>query len=277
LAQNASAPGALRVASSRCPDTISPPLPPSEDRRRAARDLVTRAQAAAVIDDNATALALYQRAESLDASNPTTAYALGRAYEAAHDARAVAEYCRFLGLVPASPDGDDVRRRVAALSDELLPRRTATAAGALSLRRPLPAPGSALAYGLLLPGSGQFYTRRPLAGLFFTSATAGALYYAFQRQTRSTQVTKTALDPFGNPYEYQELSVTNTTPHRTTGLLAALGISVTGAVEAYVHARHANDVSRRADRGTRVSIDPGMSVAGRDAVGVRVRLGVLGH
>lgn len=240
------------------------PATPTDAQRRAARDLVARAQEAAIVSDDATARDLYQRAARLDPTDATIAYALARSYEGARDARAVTEYCRFLALSPNAPEAPDVRRRVSALSFELAPRITAPARVA-----PPPAPpsaGSALALGILIPGGGQYYTHRPVAGLFVTALTAGAAYYALQSRTVNTTVTRTATDPFGNPYQYQQVVTTTERPNAAAGLGAAAGIWFIAALEAYGHAHGA---SRAAHAANRVAIVPTERGAG---IGVRLPL-----
>ncbi len=118
---------AVRVALKRTPllAVILPACPsgrtlgavPSGEQRRQARDLVSRADQAAILGDTASALASLRRARSLDPADADVAYRLARIYEtgAAPDS-AVREYCRFLALSPASPDAADARERVSVLA-----------------------------------------------------------------------------------------------------------------------------------------------------------------
>jgi hypothetical protein len=258
-------------AGANLPRDLCPAIPkattPSEEQRRSARDLVRRAQEAAIVEDNATARELYQRAAALDATDASVAYALGREYETIHDSRAITEYCRFLSLRPTAPEAEDVGRRVASLSYELSPR-TAVA----GIRRPRLAPGGAFAYGLLFPGSGQYYTHRPVAGLLVTTATAGALYYAFRKEKRASQVTRIGVDPFGNSYEYQDVVTNRETPHVKTGLLAAVGVSLIAAIEASVYARRVNDAEKQSgQRVEKPRAELGMTAL-RVGTGVGVRI-----
>lgn len=216
-----------------CPPSTRPAAPPPA-QQRAARELATRAQEAAIIADNTTARSLYERAARLDPTDASVAYALGRAYESARDARAIASYCRFLVLTPAAPEAADVRRRIASLAFELGPRVPVAAAA----RRPaLPSPGAALTLGVLFPGLGQFYTHRPVGGLLVAAAAGGALFYAAQSRTVHTTVTRTGTDPFGNRYQYQEVLSRTARPNASTGVAAAVAVSMIGAIEAYAHAR----------------------------------------
>lgn len=246
------------TAAPSCP-TVAKPAVPTESQRRAARDLVARAQEAAIVSDDATARDLYQRAARLDPTDATIAYALARSYEGARDLRAVAEYCRFLALSPGAPEVPDVRRRIAALSFELGPR-PATATARVAPPPSPPSAGSALALGILIPGGGQYYTHRPVAGLFVTALTAGALYYALQSRTVNTTVTRTAKDPFGNPYQYQAVVTSTERPNATAGIGAAAGISLLAALEAYGHAHGASRVTRGTSRVAIVPTADGMGL-----------------
>lgn len=214
------------------------PVRPAETQRRAARDLAARAQEAAIVDDNATARTLYERAEKLDPSDATTAYALARSYQTAGDPRALTEYCRFLALAPADPEAADVRQRVASLAAEIA-ARNAAAAASVRTSGPAQSAGTAFTLGLLFPGLGQYYTHRPGAGVLFTTVAAGALLYATQSRTVTTQTTQTGIDPNGKSYQYQAVLSHNEHPNAAAGIAAAATISLIGAIEAYVHARGA--------------------------------------
>lgn len=214
----------------RCP-SIAPAAPVSPARRRAARALAARAQAAAITADDTTARALYRRAVALDPGDPSTLYALARADEAARDPRAIGEYCRFLALAPDAAEAADARQRIASLA-LAFPLPTALP--------PPPAPpsaGSALALGILFPGGGQYATHRVPQGLLATVATTGALVYAFQTRTTTTSVTRTAIDPNGKPYQYQDITTHTTRPNLSVGVGTAAGLWLISAVEAYTHAR----------------------------------------
>lgn len=222
------------TAPAACPRT-APPHAPTADQRRAARDLAARAQEAAIVSNDSTARDLYERAARLDPTDPAIAYALARSYESARDARAIGEYCRFLALQPAAPEAADVRRRVAALTFELTPHSANRPAAPPSP----PAPGAALAYGIVFPGGGQYYTHRPALGLLVTAATAGALYYGFQQHT--TTVMLTATDPNGKVYQYPAPRTERS--NLAAGVGAAAAISFLAAIEASSHARAAQRVA----------------------------------
>lgn len=218
------------------------PLPPPPDSiRRAAHEIAGRAQAASIVGDNATAAELYRQAAKLDPTEPDIAYALGREYEAAHDPRAMAEYCRFLVLNPGAAEVPDVRQRIAALSLALPPDTTIVRIPVTAPAH-LPAPGAALGAGLVIPGLGQFTTHRPLAGFLVMAATGAATLYGLKTERTTSQVTNTGIDPFGNSYQYQTTVTRNDRPHAAVGIGAAAAIMVGAAIEAFTHARGARSL-----------------------------------
>lgn len=137
--------------------------------------------------------------------------------------QAVADYQRYLELEPAATDREAVVRRI------------------VSLRRQAMNPGSAFTRGLLLPGLGQHYTRRPLLGFLVLGAAGGAVAYGFvPKDVDVVEIrTGTFIDPFGTEreYEYEHTYIDRQYPNRTAGIAAAAAISVLAAFEAYSHAR----------------------------------------
>lgn len=250
---------AAQGVATQCAST-SAPAPPSAANRRAARELATRARETAITSELSAARGLYEQAATLDPTDPETAYALGRIYEQARDPRAIAQYCRFLALSPNATEAGDVRRRVGALAFELTPRTAA----APSPPSP-PSPGNAITLGILFPGGGQYYTRRPALGLLITAATAGALFYGLQSRTRSDTTTATATDPFGNPYRYPVVHTVSTRPNLAAGAGAAAGLWLIAALEAFGNAHHV-DVAQHP---TRAAVMP---LGDRLGVGVRFAL-----
>jgi tetratricopeptide (TPR) repeat protein len=83
---------------------------------------------------------------------------------------AIADLRRYLALQPRAPD-----RR--AVEDQLA-----------VLRRQQLSPGSALGWGAIVPGGGQFYTRRPVLGAAVVAVVAGAAVYAAQSEDRDSTV-----------------------------------------------------------------------------------------
>ena len=230
----ASLPARCTTVLARSPATAAPA---SDNDRAAARELAIRAQAASIQGDNAGAIALYQRATLLNPADAGVAYALGREYEVAHDAHAMTAYCHFLTLAPGGADAADVRQRVAALALALPPDTTVVRVAAAASAVQLPSPGAALAQGLIIPGLGQFTTRRPAGGLLVMAATAAAAWYAAQSETVSSTVIRSATDPFGNAYQYPTTVSRTQHPHLVVGATAAAAVMVTSAIEAFTHAR----------------------------------------
>lgn len=217
-----------------------PRTAPTAEQRRAARDLAQRAQQAAILGDRAAAREQLRQAASLDPRDPDLAYQLARANDAAGAAAdAASEYCRYLSLAPDGAEAAEARERVAILT----PAVRATAATAVATRL---SPTRALSLGLVVPGGGQFYTGRPVAGaLAFTAAAAGVAC-ALSQRTKFVAVQESAIDPFGNPYTFTATRPTASRPCLFPGLVLAGAIGVTSAVEAHHHVRRANDERRLA-------------------------------
>lgn len=222
---------------SRCASFVTPQGRISDSARIAARDVASRAQAASIEGDNAQATTLYQQAAQLNPSDPTIAYALGREYEAAHDARGMGEYCRFLALTPRAPEAADVRQRIAEMAFALPPDTTVLRIPvAVPTPSTMPSGGAAFGSGIVIPGLGQFITHQPVGGLLVMAATGAAALYGLQSQTVTQTVTRTATDPFGNPYTYQTTVNSTERPHEAVGLGVAAAVWLTAAIQAAVHA-----------------------------------------
>lgn len=158
----------------------------------------------------------------------------------------------YLRYSPAAPDAAQVRAAVRAL------------------RRPVPAftPEGSLARGLLLPGLGQFHTRRPALGAAVLAGAGAALLAAL----RSEEVTRTgtALDPFGNPYPYSYRDTER--PALGVGMGAAAAITLAAAAEAYLYARRAGAGSRPyLLRGAALRPEPGAAPSGGVRLGLTIR------
>jgi tetratricopeptide (TPR) repeat protein len=216
------------------------PTAPTADQRRAARDLAERAQQAAILGDRASAREQLRQAAALDARDPDLAYQLARANDAAGAAAdAASEYCRFLSLSPNAAEAAEARERVAILAPPL--------------RAPVPvptrlSPSRALSLGLVIPGAGQFYTGRPVAGAVAFSAAAAGVACAMTQRTSFTTSQETATDPFGNPYTYTARHTVNSRPCLGPGLAVTAAVALASAIEARNYARE-----RNADR--RVAVD----------------------
>jgi hypothetical protein len=208
------------------------PAAPTADQRRAARELAGRAQQAAILGDRAAAREQLRQAAALDARDPDLAYQLARANDAAGAAAdAASEYCRFLSLSPNAPEAAEARDRVAVLAP---PTRAAVpVATRLS-------PSRALSLGLVIPGAGQFYTGRPVAGAVAFGAAAAGVACAMMQRTAITTSQETATDPFGNPYTYTASHAVNSRPCLGPGLVVSAAVALAGAVEARNFARELN-------------------------------------
>ena len=238
----------------RCATTATPSaVMISAKAKSKAQQTAGRAQAASIQGDNAAATVLYQKAAALDPSDADVAYALGRGYEATRDARAMREYCRFLTLAPTAAEAGDVRQRIAALS-LALPPDTAVVRIPVTAPDHMPAPGTALAAGLIVPGLGQFTTHRPTSGLLVMVASAAAAAYGFQSQNVTSPVTRTATDPLGHSYQYPSTETHSERPHFAVGVGTAAAISVIAALEAFGHAHSRQETPTSAGTQSRLPL-----------------------
>ena len=244
-ARSATPPGApASTAGPLCPAPRAT-IMPSAEQRRAARDLAERAQQAAILGDRAAAREQLRQAAALDPRDPDLAYQLARANDAAGAAAdAASEYCRFLALSPDGAEAAEARERVAILTP------APSAAGPVAIPAQL-SPTRALSLGLVIPGAGQFYTGRPVAGALAFGAAAAGIACAMSQRTTFTTTQETATDPFGNPYTYTARRAVNSRPCLLPGLAIAGSVALAGAIEAYNHARDVN-----ADRRLAVDLYP---------------------
>ena len=96
---------------------VATAAPPAAAEMSRAEELLHQGYAAEALGDLEAARSLLRRASDLDGTNESAAYDLGRTSETLGDrAAAVAAYCRFLTLAPATAEADEARRRVARLS-----------------------------------------------------------------------------------------------------------------------------------------------------------------
>ena len=100
---------------------------------------------------------------------------------------------------------------------------------------------------LLLPGSGQFYARRPLAGVVSLSAFGGALAFGLLSQSTTIECLGVAS---ADRCEGGVLSSTKERPYLLAGVGAAAAIAALSAMDAARGARRANEqISRVAVAG----------------------------
>lgn len=143
---------------------------------------------------------------------PEAYYNLALAYQADGQAdKSAAAYRKYLQLRPDAADRADVSSRISALSRS---------------------PGTAFALGAIVPGGGQFYTKRPAFGVIAAAAAAGGVVWAL-KQTSITQ-TETFTDPFGHTYT-QDVTFSKR-KNLGTGLAVAGGVWLLSAIEAAIHA-----------------------------------------
>jgi tetratricopeptide (TPR) repeat protein len=114
-----------------------------------------------------------------------------------------------------------------------------------TLRRAQLSPPQALVLGLVMPGGGQMYTRRPVRGALLFGLTAAALGVGAQGQTKTTTVQQTGTDPFGNRYTFTTTRETKEHPYLVPGIAVAGGIAIASAIEAFHYAGRVNTGSER--------------------------------
>jgi Tfp pilus assembly protein PilF len=144
--------------------------------------------------------------------------ALVRALQNHRDA-AADDYERYLRLRPEAGDRALVVARVNTLRSQRL------------------SASQAFGLGVVVPGGGQFYTRRPMRGFLSLVAVGAAAGFAMTEKTTSTTTTKTGSDPFGNKYSYSVTTPNKTRPYLIPGLGVAGGIALFSAIDAAHYAR----------------------------------------
>ena len=97
----------------------------------------------------------------------------------------------------------------------------------------------AFGLGVVIPGGGQFYARRPVRGLLSLAGVGAAAAFAMTETKPSTTTTKTAVDPFGLLYSYSVTTTNKSRPYLVPGLGAAAGIALFSAIDAALYARSA--------------------------------------
>jgi Tfp pilus assembly protein PilF len=91
--------------------------------------------------------------------------------------------------------------------------------------------------GVVLPGGGEFYMRRPVRGILSLAGVGAAVAFAMIETTTSTTTTKTGADPFGNPYSYPVTTAHKSRPYLAPGIGVAGGIALYSAIDAALFAR----------------------------------------
>jgi tetratricopeptide (TPR) repeat protein len=95
----------------------------------------------------------------------------------------------------------------------------------------------AFGLGMVIPGGGQFYTRRPVRGFLSLAGVGAAAAFALTETKTSTTTTRTAVDPFGNQYSYSVTTPNKSRPYVVAGLGVAGGIALFSAIDAALYAR----------------------------------------
>ena len=189
-----------------------------------------------------TADSAFARAITFDSTWAEAYYNLAFVRQMRGDrASARANFAQYLRFSPGAPDRAAVAARVAALTAPTL------------------SSAQAFVLGVIIPGAGEFYARRPIRGVLTLAVVGGAVAYALQEKNTTKSVQVTATDPFGNPYSYTTTSVTTERPNLVIGAIAAGGIAAMSAIDAAIFAHFSGAEARR----VAVSIVPGptMTVA----------------
>lgn len=159
---------------------------------------------------------------------------------------AVDDFNHYLQLRPESPDRLTIVARMEAL------------------RQPVLSPGQALSLGLVIPGGGQFYARRPVRGVLSLVGVTGAIAAALYQKTSVTTIDTTFTGPFGTTYPGTVKHSKNERPYLVPGVLSATGILFLSAFDAFKYTQEMRAGSRRVS----VSLAP---AAGGLVAGVSIR------
>jgi tetratricopeptide (TPR) repeat protein len=114
-----------------------------------------------------------------------------------------------------------------------------------ALRRAQLSQSQALVLGLVVPGGGQMYTRRPVRGALLLGVAAAALGVGAQGHTKTTTVQQTGTDPFGHSYVFTTTMTTKEHPYLAPGIAVAGGVALVSAIEAFHYAGRVNTGSER--------------------------------
>jgi tetratricopeptide (TPR) repeat protein len=130
------------------------------------------------------------------------------------------DFERYLRIRPEAPDRPIVVARINSL-------RTARLSAS-----------EAFGLGIVLPGGGQFYTRRPIRGMLSLIAVGASAGLALMPKATTTTATQSASDPFGNTYTYNVTTEHKSRPYFIAGLGAAGGIALLSAIDASLYAHN---------------------------------------
>lgn len=133
-----------------------------------------------------------------------------------------ADFAQYLALDPEATDRRQVGREMAALGPQAL------------------SPLTALAFGVVIPGGGQFYVHRPIRGVLTIAGVAAASGVAAMTRTVSAGGTGTRTER----------------PYLIPGIVAASAIAAASALNAALHVQASQDASTRVG----LSFVPGANV-----------------
>lgn len=210
---------------------LAPSGPSAEEARRRLEEAAAAGAGRPAYSTFETALALYDagdlagadaRLDSLLAARPGVAEAVyNRALIAAATERpgpARAYFEGYLALRPDAPDRAVVEELLVALTDG--PRA--------------PSPTSAFLMGALVPGGGQYYTRRPWRGALVTGAAVAALGAGVLHERTTVRCLDAAVDGDCPPAAIAGRETER--PLLVAGIATAAGLALVAAVEAALHA-----------------------------------------
>lgn len=201
-------------------------------RLSALTSVATEGRTAAVISEFQRGVEAYESGRSAEAEVAfTTAIRDEPQWAEAYYNRALASLARG-AREPAVRDLEQFLRLKPEAED-----RAAIVARIASLRRATFSPRKVLTAGLVLPGAGQYYTRRPVRGVITSLAAGTALIIALLQRTTTSTVEETATDPFGNEYTYTTTRQSRERPYIVPASVAAIAISVGSALDAFKYAQ----------------------------------------
>jgi Flp pilus assembly protein TadD/TM2 domain-containing membrane protein YozV len=222
---------------------LAPNAPEANEARDRARTLAPqRPDPSYVAASSAFKLGLtaYERGQLVEAdAHFTTAIANHSTWAEAYYDRAVVraangdrygsvdDFNHYLQLRPEAPDRLDVVARME------------------SLRQPVLSPGQALSLGLVIPGGGQFYARRPVRGVLSLVGVLGSIGAALYQKTNVTSRDTVYTDPFGRHYNGVVKHSEQQRPYVVPGVLAATGILFFSAFDAFKYTQELSAGQRR--------------------------------
>jgi tetratricopeptide (TPR) repeat protein len=140
--------------------------------------------------------------------------------------KAVERLRRYLELAPEAPDVAEVSRTIGRWEGSVVDQSR------------LPNPGTTLALGMVLPGTGQFYSGRTWTGVGVLAVATSAIAAGLLVKEVRVRCVGTA-EPGGSCPSDQVVGRQTRRPHMGLALGIAAGVTVAGALEAFLRARSA--------------------------------------